>query len=316
MPILWGITDGSAGMVSQVEGVLQALGLPYVMKVVRRKRPFVWLPVSFFHNALKQLEKESDSVQEPWPDAVVTSGRRSASIALAIKAASGGFTRAIHLTDPRGCRMQFNLIVAMEHDNTPGANVIHTHFALHRVTEAKLVEAQHAWRAHFAALPKPHIGVLIGGSTNKYTLTEHAFSVLIMQLKAVLESTPGSLLITPSRRTGGANVAALKAAFADNPHVFLHDGEGENPYLGILATADHLMITDDSVNMLSEGYSTGKPITLLPFAGHKNTKPARFAARLIGEGVARPFALPLMSWRYPVVNEMNRVVEAVRRVLA
>jgi hypothetical protein len=275
----------------------------------------VWLPVSFFHNALRQLENGGDALQEPWPDAVVTSGRRSAPLALAIKEASHGRAKAIHLTDPRQCRLQFNLIVAMDHDNTPGGNVIHTHFALHRVTRARLAEANAIWAPRFAALPRPHIGVLIGGSTNKYTLTDNAFAALVQQLKNTLESTPGSLLITPSRRTGEANIAALKAAFADEPRAFMHNGMGENPYLGILADADHLMITDDSVNMLSEGYSTGKPITLLPFAGHVNTKPARFAQRLVREGIARPLNLPLMSWSYPVVNEMSRVVEAVKRVV-
>src|SRR5262245_48551376 len=113
-PFLWGITDGSAGMKSQVEGVLAALGLPYVLKTCRRRRPWAWLPIACHKNALRQFTKESDKLGSPWPDALITSGRRSAALALAVKEASEGATKLIHLTDPRICRREFDLIVAME----------------------------------------------------------------------------------------------------------------------------------------------------------------------------------------------------------
>lgn len=317
MTVLWGITGGEGGVASQVQGVLSALGLPYLLKSSQRREPFVWLPMAFYDGAFRQLTPKSDPLEAPWPAAVVTSGRRSAPLGLAIKAASGGVTKAIHLTDPRACRLQFDLIVAMEHDRTPGPNVVRTHFALHRVTKQTLAEAGPQWEAKFARLPRPWIAVLLGGSTNRYTLTDTAMRQLVDRLQETLQSTPGSLLITPSRRTGEANVALLRETFASDPRVFLHDMKGDNPYMGMLALADHIVVTDDSVNMISEACFTGKPVHILAMAGQQETrpKPLQFARRMVEEGIARPLSLPLETWRYPVVDEMQRVTDAIRRLL-
>ena len=35
---------------------------------------------------------------------------------------------------------------------------------------------------------------------------------------------------------------------------------GRNPYLGLLAWADHLLVTADSINMVSEASAVGKPL--------------------------------------------------------
>ncbi len=311
---IWGITDGSAGMQSQVEGVLQAFAQPYEIKVCKRKKPWVWLPVACYVGALKQLEGEP--LSPPWPDAVVTSGRRSAPIGLAIKAASGGHTKAIHLTDPRGCRRRFDLIVAMAHDPAEGDNVIHTHFALHRLTPEMLRLAASKWQPRFAYLPRPYAVVLIGGTTRYYTLTADAVRFIINELHGLMEREACSLLITPSRRTGAEGLELLRKAFEGDRRVYLHGLEGENPYTGMLGLADHVIVTDDSVNMMSEASATGKPLHILHLPGHSDTRPARFAQRLIAEGVARKLEFGLASWNYGVPDEMGRVTTEIRRLLA
>lgn len=315
MTFLWGLTDGSAGMRSQVEGVLEALGRPYALKTARRRAPWAWLPMVCHHGALSQLTPESDALVPPWPRAVVSSGRRAASLALAIKQAARGGVKLIHLTDPRACRGRFDLIVAMEHDSAEGPNVLRTRYALHRLTQTRLQEAAKLWAPRLEAWPKPWTGVLLGGSTHRYTLDAAAMDHVIARLREVLERGPGSLLITPSRRTGEENIRRLLQAFGGNPRVFLHLLEGENPYLGFLALSDALIVTDDSVNMLSEAHFTGKPIYLLPLPGHADTKPARFARRMVEEGVARELRLPLETWKYLVVDERERIVERVREIL-
>ena len=50
------------------------------------------------------------------------------------------------------------------------------------------------------------------------------------------------------------------------PH-YLWDGEGENPYFGLLGLADFLVVTCDSVNMVSEAASTGKPVYVADLPG-------------------------------------------------
>ena len=41
------------------------------------------------------------------------------------------------------------------------------------------------------------------------------------------------------------------------------DFTGENPYFGILALADMLVVTQDSVSMISEAAATAVPVTVV-----------------------------------------------------
>lgn len=312
--LLWGLTDGSAGMRSQVQGLLAELGEPYVMKNSRRTHP--WLPAWWRWGVLKGLTKESDALMPPWPRALISSGRRSVPLALAVQKASGGHTRLIHLTDPRGYYNRFDLIVAMQHDRVMRPNVISTRFALHRITTERLQAEAGLWAPRMARMVKPLIAVLVGGSTNRYTLTPEAMKMVIQDIHGILAREKGSVLITPSRRTGEANIARLQQAFAGNPRVMVHNLNGENPYMAMLAVADYIVVTNDSVNMLSEVYATGKPLYILPLVGHQGTKPARFAKGLMADGIARPLAGRMQPWYYRVIDERAMVVEAVRKILA
>jgi hypothetical protein len=56
----------------------------------------------------------------------------------------------------------------------------------------------------------------------------------------ILRQGGGSLLLTPSRRTGETRLALLRAKLANLPAV-IWDGSGENPYFAYLAFADALL---------------------------------------------------------------------------
>ena len=325
MALCWGITDGSAGMSAQVIALGESLGLNIVMKKARVKKSAAWLPNTFFDGPTAKLvvpyllEKGSDSLAAPYPDIVLTCGRRSAIVALGLKAQmkkAGHSARFIHIQDPQVRPHHFDLIVAMEHDKLKGPNVIKSPYALHRITPALLESARVQFSPRFAAYPGPLVAVMLGGSTNKYTLTEEAMGMLIDDINSLLETTEGSLLITPSRRTGAENIAMLQHAFSQHSRVYIYDGKEENPYMGLLALADYLVVSNDSVNMMSEARATGKPLYLLPLPGHENTKPARFARKLQKEGSARLVGRMLESWNYEVRDDMAQLAIEIRRRLS
>lgn len=312
---VWGINEGAAGMEAQVRALLDALGEPYALKRCPRRAPWAWLPNVLAGNALAQLAPGADALAPPWPELVISCGRRSAPLSAAIRCASGGRTKAVHIQNPQMRLGAFDLVVAMEHDNLAAPNVISTRFALHSITSAKLAEAAVKGEPRFAHLPKPWNAVLLGGSTNKYTLNEARMREAMAQLSAFHARAGGSLLISSSRRTGEGNVALLKRHCEERSDVFLYDGTGDNPYLALLALAERIVVSDDSVNMMTEAAATGKPLHLLRLPGHTDTKPARFADMLIREGIARPLDAPLESWNYAVPNEAAQVAEAVRALL-
>lgn len=267
----WCITDGKAGNVAQAQALAEALGAELEMHTVQVTAPWRLLPNRFHDLGLARLlpvlKKKPSSVQ---PDLIISCGRKGALASASLR------TRAprIHIQDPQMSCKPFDLIIAMAHDKVRGANVIKTPYALHHITEAKLAAARAHWEPKFAHLPRPWNAILIGGSTNKYLFSAEAMQILIAEIDAL----PGSLLITTSRRTGEENITLLTTHFGGhNDRVFLYTGELENPYLGMLACADHLFVTNDSVNMISEAIASGKPVTIMPLVGHAHTKPSRFA---------------------------------------
>ena len=108
----------------------------------------------------------------------------------------------------------------------------------------------------------------------------------------------------------------MRAAFADDARVYYYDGEGENPYLGLLSCADFICVTNDSVNMMSEALATGRPVYIMALTGHAGTKPALFAQRLVAGGQARWFDGVLAAYDYDVPAHMEAVWQAVREALA
>ena len=120
-------------------------------------------------------------------------------------------------------------------------------------------------------------------------------------------------MVTPSRRTGTENMAALMDELQDVPK-FVWNGEGENPYFGMLGLADAIIVTPDSVNMVSDACSTGKPVHVIDVP-EANSKFKRFHLLFFGEGMTRVFQGKIEHWVYPPLDDMRVVVERVRKML-
>ncbi|MBA3813331.1 MAG: mitochondrial fission ELM1 family protein [Alphaproteobacteria bacterium] len=305
----WTITNEFPGMKSQVMGLAEAIGFPTTHKTCKRRWPWGWLGLSW-GNSLNQLTTDSDPLSPPWPDVVISCGRRSAALALAIKKQNRGKTFCVHIQDPVTNRGAFDLIVAPEHDNLRGPNVISTKGALHKVTPQKLEEGVRQHGALFQHLPRPYNAVLVGGATNRYQMPREAMEDLIQQILLIRDNTQGSVLVTPSFRTPFRE--ALTKALENEPHVFLANIEKMNPYFAMLGVADAVFVTDDSVNMVCEACVTGKPVYILPLLGHGDTKPKKFIQSLIQQGVVRLFQGSIDSWIYDPFNDTERIAARVR----
>jgi mitochondrial fission protein ELM1 len=138
--------------------------------------------------------------------------------------------------------------------------------------------------------------------------------VLARQLKEAAASLGGGLVITPSRRTGDDALGVLREELKGTPH-FLWDGRGGNPYFGILGIADFLVVTCDSVNMVSEACATGKPVYVAELPGGSE-KFRRFHDALRDDGVTRSFAGQLQLYTYKPMDDMGEAARAVEAGLA
>ncbi len=285
---VWAVTTGEAGMRSQALGLAEALGLPFEERIIGLRRPWRWLPGHLCPAPLRGLDPGKAPLAPPWPDILITCGRRSTAVSIAIREASKGRTLTVHLQNPQTPLDAFDLIVAHPHDGISGDNVLLVETTIHRVTKEKLAAARAQFAPAFLALPHPRLGILLGGRTKKGGFEGADVASLLSGAHAFLAQGGGSLMVTPSRRTEPHVVEALKAAFGNDPRVFLWDGGGDNPYFGILACSDRLLVTADSVSMVSEALGTGLPVDLLPLAG-LGRRHRLFLERLEAVGHVRRF---------------------------
>ena len=288
-------------MGSQVEGLAEALGWPFESLAVGVRKPWSWLPAHRQPPGLLRYGVKED-LGPPWPDILITCGRRSAAVSVAVSNAARGGTFTVHVQNPRAPAGCFDLVVPPEHDGIAGPNVVTTRAALHRVTPEMLAAAAAEWEPRLGDL---NVAVLLGGPTRSHRFTPE----IVATLAAGLANLDGPIAVTPSRRTGAEIVATLKARL---PNAWFWDGSGANPYLGMLALARHIVVTEDSVSMISEAIATGKPVYAAPMAGG-NRRLARFQSALRADGILRPFDGRLAEWRYEPVNETPRIAGEIRR---
>ena len=261
-PRVWLLTGHRAGDTTQILALAEALDWPFEAKRL------VYRPTELVTNLLCGAtlagidRRRSSPLTPPWPDLVITAGRRNEPVARWIKARSGGNCRIVHLGRPWAGTAHFDLVVPTPQYRLADApNLLWIDLPLHRVTPQRLAAAAADWRAAWPALPRPWIALLVGGDSPPYRFDAAAAARLGREASAMAVKQGGSLLVTTSARTGKAAIAALRRAI-DAP-VYFHGwaaADGANPYLGFLALADALVVTGESMSMLAEACATAKPV--------------------------------------------------------
>jgi mitochondrial fission protein ELM1 len=309
----WALTTGEAGMRTQARGLARAVAGRVAEKVVLSRSPWRHLPAGWL--ILRELEPESDRIAPPWPDLIVSCGRRSALVAREARRRAGGKPILVHVQDPRWRAGAFDLVVAMAHDRVAGPNVLKVPTALHDVTAERLAAAAEHWRPRLAALPRPLIGVILGGPSGRQAFGLEEGRRLLDGLLAMQATSGGGVAVVPSRRTPDEVLALFAEAAARDPAIWTWSREGDNPYLGVLALADRLVVTGDSVSMVSEALATPHPVEV--FTPELRDVHRGFLGALEDRGLVRVFD---GRWTEPaprpVLDATAEAAAAVRRMLA
>lgn len=309
----WILTDGKAGDLVQCRGIAQALEVEAEIRTVAPRPPWVWLMPFGPIDPRDAPSRPGSPIAPPFPDLVIASGRRTVAYLRAVRKASAGRTFTVFLKDPRIGRGSADFLWVQTHDRLRGENVMATLTAPHDISAARLAAARTAPPDFVTALPRPRIAVLLGGDSAHYRFDAEANARLARALAKARAGHPSaSFLVTPSRRTPPATLDAARTAIGTND-TFIWDGSGENPYLAMLANADHVIVTADSANMVSEALSAGVPVHIfVPTGG--TPKFRRFLAALKEAGMVREFDGELAGFpAHPVDATPGIAAEIARR---
>jgi len=261
-PLTWLLTGHKAGDNTQVTALADALGWPYTVKRFRY-RNYELLTNRLLGITLAGIDRASSSeLAPPWPELVITAGRRNEPVARWIRRQSGGKTRLVHVGRPWAPLDSFDLIVSTPQYFLPDQqNVLNNNLPLHGVTTSRLDEAASVWGPKLAYLPRPFVAVLIGGDSGPFVYTAEKGRCLGQLVNQLAGSSGGSLLVTGSARTSAAVTGALQQELTVPNRVYQwSEGGTANPYLGYLALADQLVVSGESMSMLAEAGFTGKPL--------------------------------------------------------
>ena len=300
-------------MESQCVGLAERLGLAPTIKRISPRFPWSFLPPQLWVKPFLAAGPAGDKFKPPWPEILISSGRQTVALALAIKK-SNPATFSVQIQNPTMALNRFDIVIAPQHDQLVGENIVSTSGALHRVTENRLKCAQKEFSAEYADLKKPLIGVLVGGTNQIFRFTEAKGKQFVSLLREVVNTSGGSLIITPSRRTDPQILKIIKEGLPEED-TKIWDGKSKNPYFGILAYADALIVTGDSVNMISEAIATGKPVHIFQLSGG-NKKFDRFHTGLRVLDKTRPFEGRIEHWQYPNTDDMTIAADAVEKAWA
>ena len=307
----WVISDGRQGIENQALGLAESIShiqpLDIFKHVMATGKAFTAASPKM------QLKMRSDpakyGLEAPYPSVAIGCGRQAIAPLLALKQkVPSVFT--IYVQDPRIAASNFDLVIAPEHDGLVGPNVISMIGSPNRINNTELIANVLAFSDSLEDLPMPRVAMLIGGdsSTHKMTKTAH-----VKHMKAATDvlGSGRSVMITTSRRTPDWAVTEFEKLARDNEDVWFYQGGDPNPYMAFLGSAETIMVTEDSTNMLTEACTTGKHVFTLPMEGN----PGKFKTlydELAKQCHMRPYETVFRNEPYKALNETARVAALVK----
>jgi len=303
----WVISEGLAGLRTQALGLAEAAGLSPETRVLQPAAPWNWIAAKFWPNPLAAV---ADAVKAPLPALAIGCGGMAGAVLAALRRRS---VQVVQVQNPRMDISRFDLIVANHHDELTGPNVFVTRTALHRVTPARLAAEAKVWRERLAPYRRPLVAVLLGGNNGRFRLDRDAGAKLARDLATMAERDKVGIVVTPSRRTDPAVTDLIRTALAPSGG-WVWDFIGENPYFGMLALADLIVVTQDSVSMISEAAATSAPVMVAPLPGSWRRQ-GLFLKPLLDEDRIRPFEGRFSIWPVSPLDDTPEAAAEMRRRL-
>jgi mitochondrial fission protein ELM1 len=263
-PLVWLLMGNRAGDNSQVLGLGEALGWPLEEKHFSYTRFEKTVNLPFGAHLFGIVQEQSSQLEAPWPDLVISAGRKNEPIARYIRKHTDNNVRLIHIGRPFARLDTWDLVITTPQYRLPNdPNVLHNETPLHRVTRARLDSAAEAWREKAEHLPKPIVTVLAGGNSGPYPFDRASGERLAKQVDELARELGGSVLLTTSARTLDETTEALIKNI-ESPSLIYRwkKNDADNPFFAFLGLADHVVVTADSVSMMAEACVSGRPVYL------------------------------------------------------
>jgi lauroyl/myristoyl acyltransferase/mitochondrial fission protein ELM1 len=163
----------------------------------------------------------------------------------------------------------FDLVVLPQHDK-PAVIPTQTRVAITKaapnlINEKYLAEQTELLLSRYSHLKNNYrtkIGILLGGNTKNVEFTESMMKIIVHQIKEVAQQLNADILLTTSRRTPEHVEQLIWRELKKFDRCALlisaHQGNVPEAVGGILGLSDFIVVSGESISMVSEAVSSGK----------------------------------------------------------
>jgi len=297
-PTIWVVTDGT-------EAVVQAMEL--AKRITDEK------------NIVQFDRMAAHSHSKGYPDFAIGARMGVADTLLGIKARSGGKTAIVQILDPQKNHKDFDYIILPSYEPYKvDGRVISTIGLINYINDKVLEKAKQDLEKSKAFeylrkknLKAPFIAVMIGGKHVGGNVEEQDGRKLAEKLNYIIGRKGGTALISTSKRTEFTALRGFREVIKV-PH-FIYDykiREYDNPYDIFLHLAEEVIVTGDSVRMMSEACSAGKKVRIFR-PQELGFQYVPLLEELIRGGYAIDFETPETEYGCDRLDEAGRIASMI-----
>ena len=305
--LAWVLSDGTKGMENQSVALAKLLDCNF--KIIKYNPPFLLKKFPLIGKCIPKSFIKINLNKKILPSYVITTGKRMAGISIAIKSCLKDKIKTIHIQNPKVSRSHFDLLLIPEHDKIFGDNIIKTKGALSFFDSKELLKNKKKSSKEIIIL------LMVGGNNKRYNLNKSDYYDLSTSIVKATKLIKGKLIVLPSRRTTKKAINVMQSVFKKNLTDFkLYSSNDINPYPDILKYSDYIIVTSDSVNMVSETATIPAPLFVYYFP-KETGKIIDFLDNLVNLSIIRKFNGRLFKYKKSLLDTNSQTILKINKFL-
>ncbi len=318
---VWLLTDDKTENIYQSKALAEALNMSFELKVI--KFNFLkYLPNSWLKNKRITVDEYySSDITPPYPDIVISAGKYTSPIALSFKKSNPGI-KVIQILKPREKPEKFDLVIMPEYEPLDSAvnNVYRSIGAMNKITTDLLEREKQKFRDNFPQCAFAVFGAYIGGKYKGCKISEEEANYLAKMIGRVVDNHGAQLFLMFAADTPEYVKNIFYKHFYYTTSAYIHDPEmgGYDPYWGVVAIANSMIVTGDAITRCSEVITAGTPLYIYNPTSLNSAKHDYFFQRLDQLKLAKFIDLNtsyLENYKYKPLSETKQIASYVKEKL-
>ncbi|MDP3920805.1 MAG: ELM1/GtrOC1 family putative glycosyltransferase [Candidatus Omnitrophota bacterium] len=197
--------------------------------------------------------------------------------------------KSVVVMTPRRGLSKFDLAIIPRHDRVEDLpNVIRTEGSINFMSPQRVLESAAQLAREIGPMRLFKVALLLGGDYKHFRMSEEMIARVLSEVKEACENLDAEMMVTASRRTPTTVIDLLKSELRPYPRCrLLVIPEEYNPpgaVAGILGLSDIVIVSPESVNMVSEAASSGAHVIVFDEEHFVHEKHRAFLHNLQSKG--------------------------------